>query len=301
MRKSIKKAVLQTLAYSDVFDYSLTKEEISRFLIGQKINKKDFYQELKSLVRSESTPLGYRHNFYYLPGRQEIVGKRIEREKISRRKLKIAKKVAKWLSYIPTTLFVGVSGALSLKNSHKDDDIDLFIIASKNTLWLTRLMMVILLILSGQYRRRNAKDVCDKICLNMLIDETSLQLPFKHRDLYGAHEVIQLMPIYVKNNIYNRFLQANKWVKKFLPNALVGRRFTRNYTLNHAESLISVVLSFILRFSALKHLAKYTQLLLINKHRTKEIVSDRLLAFHPFDYRNKILDLYKQKIKRYGI
>lgn len=291
MQKSLTNAVLQTLIYSDIFDYPLTKEEIWRFLIGQKISKKDFYQELKSLVRSESTPLGCRHNFYYLPGRQEIVGKRIEREKISRRKLKIAKKVAKWLSYIPTTLFVGVSGALSLKNSHKDDDIDLFIIASKNTLWLTRLMMVILLVLTGHYRKRNAKDVCDKICLNMLIDETSLQLPFKHRDLYGAHEVIQLMPIYVKNNIYNRFLQANKWVEKFLPNAI--KRF-RIYDLrfkNQNKNLLFI----------LEKLAKTLQLLYMKKHKTKEIVSDRLLAFHPFDYRNKILDLYKQKIKRYGI
>lgn len=291
MRKSIKKAVLQTLVYSDVFDYSLTKEEIWRFLIGQKINKKDFYQELKSLVRSESTPLGCRHNFYYLPGRQEIVGKRIEREKISRRKLKIAKKVAKWLSYIPTTLFVGVSGALSLKNSHKDDDIDLFIIASKNTLWLTRLMMVILLVLTGHYRKRNAKDVCDKICLNMLIDETSLQLPFKHRDLYGAHEVIQLMPIYVKNNIYNRFLQANKWVEKFLPNALdeIKNEEKRSLFIIHNSLFV------------LEKLAKVLQLGFMKKHITTETVTENFLAFHPLDYRRKILNLYNQKIKKYEI
>lgn len=296
MQKSIKKAVLQTLIYSDIFDYPLTKEEIWRFLIGQKINKKDFYQELKSLVRSESTPLGCRHNFYYLPGRQEIVKKRIEREKISRRKLKIAKKAARWLSYIPTTLFIGVSGALALKNSHKDDDIDLFIIASKNTLWLTRLLMVILLILSGQYRKRNTKDVCDKICLNMLIDETSLQLPFKHRDLYGAHEVIQLMPIYVKNNIYNRFLQANKWADAFLPNARIKKQKLR--IRNKVERPL-----FIIHYSLfiLEWLAKQLQLWFINKHKTIEVVSDNFLAFHPFPYREKIINLYKEKIKKYGV
>lgn len=291
MQKSIKKAVLQTLIYSDIFDYPLLKEEIWRFLIGQKINKKDFYQELKSLVRSESTPLGRRHNFYYLPGRQEIVKKRIEREKISRRKLKIAKKAARWLSYIPTTLFIGVSGALALKNSHKDDDIDLFIIASKNTLWLTRLSMVILLILSGQYRKRNTKDVCDKICLNMLIDETNLQLPLKQQDLYGAHEVIQLMPIFVKNNMHRRFLQANKWVEKFLPNA-IKRIMNQEAGIKNQNKIPLFILEW---------LAKQLQLWFINKHKTIEVVSDNFLAFHPLNYRRKILNLYKEKIKKYGV
>ncbi|MEK7450588.1 MAG: hypothetical protein AAB662_01455 [Patescibacteria group bacterium] len=291
MQKSIKKAVLRTLIYSDIFDYPLSQEEIWRFLIGVKIDRKSFEKELKSLAKSESTPLGCRYNFYYLLGRQEIVKKRIERERISRQKLKIAKKIAKWLSYIPTTLFVGISGALALKNSHKDDDIDLFVITSKNTLWLTRLMMAILLILTGHYRKRNAKDVCDKICLNMLIDETNLQLPLKQQDLYGAHEIIQLMPIYIKNNMYNRFLQANKWVEKFLPNA-IKRIMNQEAGIKNQNKIPLFILEW---------LAKQLQLWFINKHKTIEVVSDNFLAFHPLNYRRKILNLYKEKIKKYGV
>ncbi len=292
MQKSIKKAVLQTLIYSDIFDYPLSKEEIWKFLIGKNIDRGFFEKELKSLG-SESTPLGCSHknNFYYLLGREKIVEKRIKREKISREKLKIAKKVARWLSYIPTTLFVGVSGALALKNSHKDDDIDLFIITSKNTLWITRLAIVVLLMFTGQYRKRTAKDVCDKICLNMLIDETSLQLPLKQQDLYGAHEVIQLMPIFVKDNVHHRFLQANKWAEKFLPQAVrrIKNRQKKSLFLIHNSLFI------------LEWLAKQLQLWFINKHKTKEIVSDKFLAFHPFDYRKKILNLYQKRIKKYEI
>ena len=291
MQKSIKKAVLRTLIYSDIFDYPLSQEEIWRFLIGVKIDRKSFEKELRSLAKSESTPLGCRHNFYYLLGREKIVKKRTERERISRQKLKIAKKIAKWLSYIPTTLFVGISGALALKNSHKDDDIDLFVITSKNTLWLTRLMMAILLILTGHYRKRNAKDVCDKICLNMLIDETNLQLPLKQQDLYGAHEIIQLMPIYIKNNMYNRFLQANKWVEKFLPNA-IKRIMNQEAGIKNQNKIPLFILEW---------LAKQLQLWFINKHKTIEVVSDNFLAFHPLNYRRKILNLYKEKIKKYGV
>lgn len=286
MQKSIKKAVLKTLIYSDIFDYPLSKEEIWKFLIGQKINKKDFYQELKS----SPSEVYFRKNLYCLYDRKYILKIKTQREKISRQKLKIAKKVARWLSYIPTTLFVGVSGALSLKNSHKDDDIDLFVIASKNTLWFTRLVMVILLILTGQYRKRNAKDVCDKICLNMLIDETSLQLPFKHRDLYGAHEVIQLMPIFVKNNIYHRFLKANKWVGKFLPNGFDAKTL-EDRGAGENKNL----------FSIFEYFAKLVQLWYMKRHQTKEIIQEHFLAFHPFPYREKILNLYNQKIKKYGV
>lgn len=307
----ISKSILKTLAYSDVFDYPLTSDEIWHFLIhNKKTSKKSIAETLASHLSSGNTVTLVK-GFYCFSDRIDIIEKRIRREKESEQKLQLAKKIIAYLSLIPTVYFIGISGALSMKNSEKDDDIDLFVIAKKNTLWITRLWLVFLLEILGRRRRRFDKDVKDKICLNFLIDETALFLPEEKQDLYSAHEIVQMIPVFQRNNAYGRFMQSNKWVEKFLPNAL-ERRTTPNCIQNDAKKWFRVVLParhcfaqaiaggrFVLRFSALEWLAKKFQLWYMRRHQTKEIVSDHFLAFHLLDYKNKILKAYEKRIKKY--
>lgn len=295
-------SILKTLIYSDIFDYPLTKDEIWKFLIGKKVHKDSFEKELNRLVRFEvtpfeTTPLGCNRNLYYLIDRKEIAEKRIRRKKVSQQKLVEAKKIIKYLSLIPTVLFIGISGGLALKNAEKKDDIDLFVITSKDTLWITRLILVFLLLIMGQYRGRGKKE-SQKVCLNMLIDETSLSFPKKRQDLYTAHEIVQLKPMCDRDNTYKRFMEANKWVDLFLPNA---RGTKPNATLSNADSFFSVILRPVLRLSALKQFAKIIQLLYMKKHRTKETVESNFLAFHPFDYKSFVLKEYNKRLNKYEI
>lgn len=297
-KDQILKSILQTLVYSDIFDYPLSKDEIWKFWIGKKVDKKTFDKFLKGNLPKR---IVFRNNFYCLFGREKIVQTRLEREKESEKKLGIAKKIIKLLSFIPTIHFIAISGALALKNSHKDDDIDLFVITSKGSLWLSRFIIIVILSLLGYYRRRNESKVSNKICLNMLIDESALSFPKSRQNLYTAHEIVQMMPVFERNNVYNRFISTNKWVGKFLPNAFVDRGTTQINTRNYAESFISVFLRKVQRFSALEHLAKAVQLLSIRKHQTTETISDNFLAFHPFDYKEKVLSEYKKRLKQYEV
>jgi len=107
---------------------------------------------------------------------------------------------------------------LAMENSNENDDIDLLIITSKSRLWLTRFLTVILLELVANRRHPADKEVKDKICLNMFLDEGHLEVPKKEQDLFSAHEVCQLKVLWDKNGIYQKFLKANLWSKKFLPN-----------------------------------------------------------------------------------
>jgi len=295
VHKEIEKAILQTLIYSDIFSYPLSKDELWNFLINKKIDKKSFINQLKNLKIEK---IKVRNNFYYLSGRESIVNTRIQRNKASRKKIVIAKTIIKKLSFLPTIQFIGISGALSLGNATKEDDIDLFVIASKNRLWLTRLSIIIFLLLRGSYRKRNDQEVSDKMCLNMLIDETALAFPKIRHNLYTAHEIVQLMPIFDRNDMYKKFINANEWIKDYLPNAF-SRGTKRNYTRNNAESIISVVMRSVQRSSALENLAKAIQLWFIKKHITNETITDSLLAFHPNDYTKKVLKEYKKRLRIY--
>ncbi len=151
MREEIERAILKTLIYSDIFDYPLSQDELWKFLIGHKTSRVSFDKALRDL----SSKIIFKKGLYCFLDRERTVDIRIKRRKESQKKIVIAKKIIKRLYRIPTVQFIGISGALSLENSERNDDIDLFVIASKGSLWLTRLTMIILLMLMGRYRRRN--------------------------------------------------------------------------------------------------------------------------------------------------
>lgn len=290
--------LIRTLAYADVFNYPLTYEEMWRFVIAEiKMSQHVFKREV--LEAKKKKLISEKNNFFCFWGRESIIGQRIRREAISQKKLHIAKKTGVYLSTIPSVFFIGVSGNLAMKNVEENDDIDFFIITKERTIWITRLLLIILLKCKGIHREKGQKFVKDRICINMLIDESVLALPLVTRNMYTAHEVVQVMPLFNRNNAYERFLKANVWVKRFLPNAF-EHRITQNRTQNNTESVFSVFLRQVLRISALEFLAKRLQLWYMKKHISTETISDILLAFHPHDYRSSILQSYTKKTAKYA-
>ena len=292
----IRTAILRTLVYSDIFDYPLAKEEIWKFLVSEKPVESDkVKEELKNFPGAiVNHPEG--GDFYCLSGREEIIKTRIKRFKESRIKINRAKNITRYLSLIPTVLFVGISGGLAMHNADEKDDIDLFVITSKGSLWVTRLLLVFLLILMGQYRGRGnppAGGESQKICLNMLIDESFLKFPKERQDLYTAHEIIQLKPLFDRNNTYVKFVNANKWISKFLPNGIEIKKLSNEEIRknNHNYSIIQL----------LNYSTKRLQLWYMKSHQTKETIEDHLLAFHPFDYKETVFKEYNKRLKRYGI
>jgi len=202
---------LATLAYADIFDYPLTASEIWRFLISRRlVSSRQLAPLLKKLVS--------KRGFYFLSGRQMIVGKRQQRQEWSRPKLKIARRTAWWLRLLPTIKMVAVSGALAMENTSENDDIDLLIVSGAGRLWLTRLLTVLLVELVARRRRPGDRQAKDKICLNMFLDERHLAMPENERNLYTAHEVCQLKLLWDRSQTYQRFISQNQWVKKYLAN-----------------------------------------------------------------------------------
>ncbi len=207
----MEKAILRTLVYADVFDYPLKEDEIWQWLI--KKNSKSL-RALKKLIKKGTCQT--KNDFYFLKGRQELISLRRKRERWSQKKMKIARRVAHFLCLIPWIKLIGVTGALAMENSQKGDDIDFLIITSKDRTWLSRGLIVSFLRFFGLYRRPGK--VKDRICPNMIIDEKHLTVPKKERDLFSAHEVCQMKPLWQRGRTYRRYLRANQWSKEFLPN-----------------------------------------------------------------------------------
>lgn len=248
--------------YHLIFDYKLIKSD---------------YPKWKHISDKSTTPL--RINADCIASATKGLA-RIKREKISKQKLIIAKKASKILSKIPTIKFIGVTGSLAMMNAKKNSDIDLLVITKANTLWTTRLViLVILSILQIPFRRAKKRDEADKLCLNMWLDETDLVWNKKDRNIYTAHEIAQVIPLVNKNNIYEKFLFLNRWVLSYWPYAVrisnLEFGIWKKYTKFHILDSI---------FLFVEKLAFKLQYFYMRRKITREVITPTRAIFHPNDW-----------------
>jgi hypothetical protein len=310
----MKSSILATLSYSDIFDYPLTEEEIWQWLIsedgrhlpagkaGRTEDGKQKTEDRKAFAHSlqlvlDSHLISVKEGFYCLKGREEIFPIRKQRDFWSKPKIRRAEKVAVILRLIPWIKLIGITGGLARNNVDEEDDIDLFFIAAQNRLWLTRGIVVLILSFLGLYRRPNKFK--DMICPNMFVAESSLKM--EPEDIFTAHEVCLLKPIFVRGDIYQKFLIENRWVEKFLPNVLKDIKQLSDLAIEKGkkENFLNYLITQLLNI--LEVFARKLQLWYMRKKRTTELVSDNLIKFHPQDARNWVLEEYQKRLKIYGL
>jgi hypothetical protein len=282
----LEASILKTVVYADIFDYPLTAKELWQYLIAVTTTYTAFQQALKYLLARDQ--LLQKQAWYVLPGRAKLISLRKKRTTIAVQKLKKAQTAARIIRFIPTVQGVALSGALAMQNAPADDDIDFFIITSPESLWLTRLCVIFILDGLGWRRKPLVMSFSDKICVNMFLDSNQLALPLKERDLYSAHEVIQLVPLVNKGKIFERFLQANAWVTEYLPHGCKLMKIPNTH--------ISAGL-----WSWLEPMARRLQLVYMRKRRTTEQIGLYLLRFHPQDARVWIRNGYQKNIQSLGL
>ena len=284
----IRNSIIKTLCYADVFESSMNKSEIFRYYIG----KKKVYATSLSMVLSSMVKEGVidkSGGYYFLIDRKMLVDLRHKRERESRMKLVIAKRASALLARIPTVRFVGISGSLSMNNCRAEDDIDLFIISSKNTLWITRLFVNLTLLALGHKRSRNDIFGADLICPNMFLAEDNLEIPDEKKNLFSAHEVVQLRPVINKDKTYEEFLLQNAWVNNFIPNFKI---ITKPLMIRK-----NTIYDYLVK--ALNFLFYILQKLYMLKKMTKEEVSLGVARFHPKDKGKFVCELFNIKYKYY--
>ncbi len=280
--------VVQTLSYSDIFEFPLRFPEIYRFLITSKpVGLKKIKKDIEDLRIERS------QEYFFLKGRRDLVLKRRKKEKDSEVKLEKAKKVGNILGFVPGILFLGISGSLSMRNANKDDDIDLFIITSRNQVWTTRLFAILILKLLGLYRGRSDKKVKDKFCLNMLVDEDNLKFRRRDQNLYLAHEICQVLPLINRRKTYEKLIKQNSWIKNYLANYKPFISSSKN------ESILLFLWIF-LRIIKFEDLARFIQLKYMKDRSGKEVIKNGYLGFHPTDIGSTIMNKFEAKTNTRG-
>jgi len=308
--QNLTQSILKTIAYFDIFDYPLTSFEVWKWQykisdIRYKISETSHsllavINELEQLVAENK--LQTQNGFYFLPGRTEIVKTRMQRYNIAEIKYKKAVSIIKFLSLIPYIKMIAVCNTLGYSNSRQQADIDLFIITAKKRVWLARFYSVLFLKFLGL--RPKGKKVKDKFCLSFFISEDKLnikELTMGENDVYFQFWLTQLVPIYNTDNMYEKFLEANNWLKSFLPNCIgfdpAQRRKVKNrfklckkvwaYTTFNIDEKAARLIQLLILPKKLKEL--------VNKD-TRVILNDQVLKFHDNDRREIYRDLWQRKV-----
>ena len=126
-------SILKVLAYFDLFDYPVSKEELYSFL-ERPVDMEAFSEALTAL--QESNHLFLMRGFYTLHNNESLIDRRIKGNLRARSLLQTAKGISRFLYQIPYVRAIGISGSLSKNFAAEDADIDYFIITSPNRLWV---------------------------------------------------------------------------------------------------------------------------------------------------------------------
>jgi len=337
----LEKSVLATIAYYDILDYPLTGLEVFKYLINplhviaqsdlkknlelEPLNKTSFLDILKILEnKSLKKIIDEKNGFYCIrkarlrpagsgnpnaPIRiDKLVKQRIERQKIAVARWKKVYKVIKFLQPCPFIKMIAVCNSLAIDNSKKQADIDFFIIVKRNRIWLTRFLITFIVWLLGEWRHK--KRIAGKICLSFYITDQALNLKsitIEPYDIYLAHWVAQLKPVYCRNQIYEEFISENQWLRNYLLN------FDQILNIRHPEFKTNKFLSFIQKLlekiligwlgnlieKLFKIIQKYkiSSKTIAHKIPTAVVVSDKILKFHENDRREFFQEKFKERLK----
>jgi hypothetical protein len=201
----LERAVLEALAYSDVFEYPLTLEETLRALPVEATAS-----EVEAALAADG-PLARLTcrvgPFYTLAGRESLVELRRQRTDASAALTRRARRYGSLIASLPFVRMVAVTGSLAVDNAGAGDDVDYLIVTAKGRVWLARALTMLVVRLA---RIRGLT-----LCPNYVLSEAALLLP--ERDVYTARELLQMRPV-AGRAVYSRMLAVNAWSQDLLPN-----------------------------------------------------------------------------------
>jgi len=198
----LQRAILETLSYSDIFEYPLRLEELHRYLTLH-----TNVEQLTEVLESLNGQVGRQDEFYFLVGHGEIVETRKQRQTRAEKLFPYAWRYGRALGQLPFVRMVALTGSLAVMNVSARADFDYLLVTESGRLWTARAFAV----LFGRMLRLSGH----RICVNVLVTEAALSWP--QHDLYSARELCQMIPI-TGMEVYHHLRQANAWTESFLPN-----------------------------------------------------------------------------------
>ena len=296
MHVTPEQSVIKVLAYFDIFNYPLTKEEIY-FFLGQKSHPDDVDPVLNRLAGSKRIfKLG---NFYSLQNDMALRERRTAGNNKAAALIETAYKVGSFLYQFPYVRGIGISGSLSKNFADHNTDIDFFIITRSNRLWIARTFMHLFkkfTFITGHQHW---------YCMNYYIDEEALRID--EQNIFTATELITLLPV-CGNGTMDKFFEQNNWTTIYFPNQPATRHSvyaSRSSWFKKATEFVlnnrlgNALDNYLMRITSKRWLLKEEQQRLNASGIRMGLHNDKHYSKpNPVYFQKKVLDAFEKKVKQ---
>jgi hypothetical protein len=302
----VQALILRAVAYHDLFDFPMTVQEIHAGLPGDGGPRVPF----EEVVRALDAPglhgrLGRLDGLHFLAGREALVGVRKDRFDLAEGKYRRARSFLRLARFAPFLRAAAVCNTLARSNARSGSDIDLYLVAASGRVWLTRLFVTGLAALLGV--RPTEGRTRDRLCLSFFVAEEALDLkPLAvEDDIYLAHWLQELYPVYDEACVFRRSFVENRWLRDVLPGARVQAASHRRAVAPAPPRFKRVLERFIEAVGGdrLERWARDKQLRWLPERLkqaalrgTGVVLTDTVLKFHDEDRREEIRERYRVKL-----
>ncbi len=301
----LKKNILKTLLYYDIFSHPLKAEEIFTFLPRNSIQKEEVENMLHEFSGDSSSSFAEKEGYYYIKPFEENIAKRILRENHSKKMWEAAAIVTHIIKRFPFVRGIMITGSLSKNSSDETSDLDFMVITADGRLWIARTLLMLFkkIFLFNSYKY---------FCINYFITESHLEI--EEKNIFTATEIATVKGAY-NTDLMNEFISKNGWIKSYFPNYILcdPRLHKSNFKINNRKSKIQRAFEFVFSGSFGRWLnEKYMQMTI--KHWNRKYAhldeSERSHMFksttdvsktHPGNMQKKILNTYTEKLKEYNL
>jgi hypothetical protein len=227
-------AIVRTVVYASLFDYPLTLAQLCETLIADSLTEEQILAIYDGSARLRSA-IEHRDGFFFPAGRFDLVAERRRREARSRAFLARYERLLRWICAIPFTRMVALSGSIAHLNLEGGGDLDLFIVTRGRRVWTVSVAIIVLARLVGARRL---------VCANFVMSDAHLVVD--QQDLFTANQILHLKPL-VGDEVFEGFVAANPFVRRFYPNRRSGPRsefvLRPNRVLTAAKTAIETLLA----------------------------------------------------------
>lgn len=293
----LKRSIINTISFFDIFSYPLTAEEIKKYLY--KYKNPIHIKEIKGTIE-EMEEIEKIHGYYVLKDRANLADTRKARKFLAEKLWGRTRQYCQYLTNVPFVEMIAACNSLAYDNPNEESDIDLFIVIKKDRMWFARTAITAILHFFGVRRHKNK--IAGRFCLSFFTTPEKMdmsELELKPEDPYLAYWTKLLMPVYGEK-AYADFVEKNKkWLKEKY--ALSFSAETPEKITFRNEKKIKKILEKALdgklgdlTESAIKKLLKKRALKKAEnlKDPSGTIISDDILKFHDEDMREK----YREKM-----
>lgn len=201
----IQSAIIRTVAFFDVLDYAPTWTECCSWLEwseGDGLERRAA-PDAGALIKAREE-LVARGELEFGFGRVALAGRlgrlaslAFERTALFPRKVRRARRVARWLARFSAVRFVALVNTTALANARDNSDLDFFVIVRHGAIWTTRLLSVFPFRLFGRLANAGAKP--DAVCFSYFISDKDYSLQshlLRPDDPYFHYWFLSMLPLY---------------------------------------------------------------------------------------------------------